>query len=74
MAGKHLGIDNVRPILESLEAKELLVLSGTGEGEKWTFRSDLVREVAYSTLTKADRARSHYGIASLDGGARGHRP
>ena len=25
MAGKHLGIDNVRPVLESLEAKELLV-------------------------------------------------
>ena len=61
MAGKHLGIDNVRPVLESLEAKELLVLSGTDEGEKWTFRSDLVREVAYSTLTKADRARSHAG-------------
>jgi class 3 adenylate cyclase/tetratricopeptide (TPR) repeat protein len=64
MAGKHLGIDNVRPVLESLEAKELLVLSGTGEGEKWTFRSDLVREVAYSTLTKGDRARSHFGIAA----------
>ena len=63
MAGKHLGIDNVRPVLESLEAKELLVLSGSDEGEKWTFRSDLVREVAYSTLTKADRARSHAGIA-----------
>ena len=38
-------------------------LSGSGEGEKWTFRSDLVREVAYSTLTKGDRARSHFGIA-----------
>ena len=63
MAGKHLGIDNVRPVLESLEAKDLLVLSGSDEGEKWTFRSDLVREVSYSTLTKADRARSHAGIA-----------
>ncbi len=64
MAGKHLGIKNVRPVLEALEAKELLVLSGAGEGEKWTFRSDLVREVSYSTLTKTDRARSHFGIAS----------
>lgn len=64
MAGTHLRIDNVRPVLEALEAKELLVLSGTDEGEKWTFRSDLVREVAYSTLTKADRARSHAGIAA----------
>ncbi len=34
------------------------------EGDSWSFRSDLVRDVAYSTLTKADRARTHYGIAS----------
>ncbi len=64
MAGKHLGIDNVRPILESLEAKELLVLTGTGKDEMWSFRSDLVREVSYGTLTKTDRARSHFGIAT----------
>jgi class 3 adenylate cyclase/tetratricopeptide (TPR) repeat protein len=64
MAGKHLGIANVRPILASLEAKELLVLSGAEAGEMWTFRSDLVREVSYGTLTKADRARSHAGIAA----------
>jgi tetratricopeptide (TPR) repeat protein len=64
MSQKHLRIDDVAPVLESLEAKELLVLSGAGEGAKWTFRSDLVREVAYSTLTKADRARAHQGIAA----------
>ena len=64
MAKKHLGMDDVRPVLEALEAKELLLLSGAGASEKWTFRSDLVREVAYSTLTKADRARSHFGIAT----------
>ncbi|MGH9084810.1 MAG: adenylate/guanylate cyclase domain-containing protein, partial [Acidimicrobiales bacterium] len=63
MSQKHLGISNVLPVLESLEAKDLLVLSGSGDSAKWTFRSDLVREVAYSTLTKADRARSHQGIA-----------
>ncbi len=63
MSEKHLAIDDVRPILQALEDKELLVLSGTGPGEKWTFRSDVVREVAYGTLTKADRARSHHGIA-----------
>ena len=40
---------------------------------KWTFRSDLVREVAYSTLTKADRARSHAGHRHVDGGPRGRR-
>jgi class 3 adenylate cyclase/tetratricopeptide (TPR) repeat protein len=64
MSSKHLRIEDVGPILESLEAKELLMLSGTGAAAKWTFRSDLVREVAYSMLTKADRARSHQGIAS----------
>jgi class 3 adenylate cyclase/tetratricopeptide (TPR) repeat protein len=64
MASKHLGIDEVRPVLDALEAKELLVLSGTGAAEKWTFRSDMVREVAYGTLTKADRAKAHAGIAT----------
>jgi class 3 adenylate cyclase/tetratricopeptide (TPR) repeat protein len=64
MAKKHLGIDDVRPVLASLEAKELLVLSGAGPSEKWTFRSDMVREVAYGTLTKGDRAKAHAGIAT----------
>jgi class 3 adenylate cyclase/tetratricopeptide (TPR) repeat protein len=64
MSTKHLLIDDVHPILQSLEAKELLILSGVGDAAKWTFRSDLVREVAYSTLTKADRARAHQGIAA----------
>ncbi|MGQ0832009.1 MAG: adenylate/guanylate cyclase domain-containing protein [Microthrixaceae bacterium] len=63
MSRKHLGLTDVLPVLEALEEKELLVLSGVGDSAKWTFRSDLVREVAYSTLTKADRARSHQGIA-----------
>src|SRR5699024_9326561 len=35
------------------------------EGNVWTFRSDLVRDVAYQTLTKVDRARSHHGIAGF---------
>ena len=64
MSEKHLGMDDVRPVLESLEAKELLILSGTGAAEKWTFRSDMVREVSYSTLTKSDRAKAHTGIAA----------
>lgn len=63
MSAKHLKIRDVRPLLDGLEAKELLVLTGSGETARWSFRSDLVREVAYSTLTKADRARSHQGIA-----------
>ena len=42
-----------------LEAKDLIVV----EEGRWSFRSDLVREVAYGMLTKADRARRHYGVA-----------
>ena len=64
LALKHNGIDDVRPVLDSLVAKELLLLIGDEPSQKWAFRSDLVREVAYTTLTKADRARSHAGIAA----------
>ncbi|MPY91614.1 MAG: AAA family ATPase [Acidimicrobiia bacterium] len=48
-----------RAALDRLVDRELLELSG----RSWTFRSDLIREVAYSTLTKNDRARRHAGIA-----------
>ncbi|MGV3759584.1 MAG: adenylate/guanylate cyclase domain-containing protein [Actinomycetota bacterium] len=64
MAAKHLGIEQVRPVLQDLQAKDLLVLTGSGARERWAFRSDVVREVAYGTLTKADRARSHQSIAA----------
>src|SRR3546814_12517661 len=63
MAHKRLGIEDVAPVLSALVAKELLVLKGRGSRATWAFRSDVVREVAYGTLTKADRARSHHGIA-----------
>ena len=33
------------------------------DGGLWAFRSDLVREVAYQMITKAERAKSHLGIA-----------
>ena len=45
--------------LGDLAARDLLVV----DGEEWSFRSDLVREVAYDTLTKAERARRHYALA-----------
>jgi predicted ATPase len=45
--------------LDRLVDKEVLEVSGS----RWSFRSDLVREVAYSTLTKSDRARRHADIA-----------
>ena len=43
-----------------LDDKEILQV----DGDHWVFRSDLIREVAYGTLTKADRARRHHGIAA----------
>jgi class 3 adenylate cyclase/tetratricopeptide (TPR) repeat protein len=61
MAGVKRGVDpeTARAHLESLAAREFLVF----DGDVYTFRSEVIREVAYSTLTKADRARSHAGIA-----------
>ncbi len=45
----------VRRDLDHLVAKDLLA----AEGMDWSFRSDLVREVVYETLTKGERARHH---------------
>ena len=46
-------------VVRSLVEKEVLTLEGT----EWAFRSDVLREVAYNRLTKADRLRRHAGIA-----------
>ncbi|MFK8024525.1 MAG: adenylate/guanylate cyclase domain-containing protein [Ilumatobacter sp.] len=35
------------------------------EDEWWRFRSDVVREVAYQTLTKSSRAQRHAGVAAV---------
>ncbi len=60
MAEHSRGITDFEPVLARLDDKELLQV----DGEHWVFRSDLIREVAYGTLTKADRARRHHGIAA----------
>lgn len=44
--------------LDDLIARELL----EEDAGAWSFRSELVREVAYDTLTKADRARRHAAL------------
>src|SRR5439155_25303253 len=49
----------VNEILADLAARDLLVVE---EGQ-WEFRSDLVREVVYGMLTKAERARRHATLA-----------
>jgi class 3 adenylate cyclase/predicted ATPase len=56
----HGGDAAVPASLGSLQAKDLLAV----DGEAWEFRSELVREVAYGTMTKQRRARVHTGIAS----------
>jgi class 3 adenylate cyclase/tetratricopeptide (TPR) repeat protein len=45
------------------------------DGSAWAFRSDLIREVAYQMVTKADRAESHLGIARyIEDNAGTHQP
>jgi class 3 adenylate cyclase/tetratricopeptide (TPR) repeat protein len=53
-----LGGDGKAPLrraVDDLVARDVL----TVDGNEWAFRSDLVREVAYETLTKGERARHH---------------
>ncbi|WP_195210356.1 adenylate/guanylate cyclase domain-containing protein [Actinomarinicola tropica] len=52
--------EEVTAAVAGLVDKEILVLNERGDW--YTFRSDLVREVAYNTLTKVARALRHYGI------------
>ncbi len=59
MADEVRSVHDVGPVLAGLVDKDIFVVSG----RRWSFRSDLLREVAYGTMTKADRARRHYGIA-----------
>jgi class 3 adenylate cyclase/tetratricopeptide (TPR) repeat protein len=59
MAREMHGVADISAAIDGLVAKDVLVI----EQGLWSFRSDLVREVAYGTLTKADRVRRHAGIA-----------
>ena len=59
MAAEYHGITDVTVGLAGLIEKELLEV----DDDRWSFRSDLVRDVAYGTLTKARRAAGHAGIA-----------
>ena len=59
MAEVAHGLGQTDAALAALVEADLLVV----DGSSWSFRSDLVREVAYSTLTKGERARLHGGIA-----------
>ncbi len=54
------GVPEIGPVIEELAAKDVIAV----HGDTWAFRSGLAREVAYEILTKADRARRHYSLAS----------
>ncbi|MFM7064644.1 MAG: hypothetical protein ACKO04_14310 [Actinomycetes bacterium] len=53
------GVGDVDRALASLVDKDVLVL----DEDAWSFRSDVVREVAYSRLTRRDRLVRHAGTA-----------
>lgn len=54
----HRGVAQVAPVLDRLVSRDLLIVEGSSVG----FGSDLVREVAYGILTKAERARRHASV------------
>jgi len=55
-----LGAAAVREALEALADRDLLVPQGT---DAFTFRHIVIREVAYSTLPRAERVRAHLALA-----------
>jgi class 3 adenylate cyclase/tetratricopeptide (TPR) repeat protein len=52
---------DARRLLESLAARDLLIL----DRDEFHFKSELIREIAYGTLTKAERARRHAVLAPV---------
>ena len=56
----HGGDDPVASALLGLRAKDLLDV----QGDRWEFRSEVVRELTYGTMTKDRRAKVHAGIAA----------
>jgi class 3 adenylate cyclase/tetratricopeptide (TPR) repeat protein len=57
----EMGQDFDRGDLDALDDQDLLEV----DGPIWRFRSDVVREVAYQTLTKLVRAQRHGGTAAV---------
>ncbi|HEX9260868.1 MAG TPA: adenylate/guanylate cyclase domain-containing protein [Acidimicrobiales bacterium] len=57
--GQAMGQQPQRATLTALAEAELIDV----DGQRWSFRSESVREVAYATLTKTARAQRHAGVA-----------
>jgi class 3 adenylate cyclase/tetratricopeptide (TPR) repeat protein len=62
----HQAFDHVT--VDELEDMGLL----ERQGRRWSFRSNSVRDAAYQTLTKANRALRHAGVATAIGPAAPH--
>jgi class 3 adenylate cyclase/tetratricopeptide (TPR) repeat protein len=52
-------VEDVTTIVQAMADKDVLLF----DGADWSFRSDLIREVAYARLTKHERLVRHRGIA-----------
>ena len=50
-----------RQLLESLEERDFIQI----DHDEFHFKSELIREIAYGTLTKAERARRHAALAPV---------
>jgi len=68
--GQAMGQQPARATLTALADAELLDI----DGQRWSFRSESVREVAYATLTKTARAQRHAGVAIAMQESAGPRP
>ncbi len=55
------GRDDARGLLDDLAERDFLVV----EHDEFHFKSELIREIAYGTLTKAERARRHAVVAPV---------
>lgn len=54
-------LDGISAAIESLIARDIAV---PAEGDAYTFRHVLIRDVAYATLSRAERIRMHAAIAA----------
>jgi class 3 adenylate cyclase/tetratricopeptide (TPR) repeat protein len=55
------GREDAPRLMERLTVRDLVVI----DGDEFHFKSELIREIAYGTLTKAERARRHADLAPL---------
>jgi class 3 adenylate cyclase len=75
-SGSTLALERFAVAMEQeLTPADLNTLAADGifelDGGWWRFRSDVVREVAYQTLTKRTRAQRHAGVAMALGAEKG---